>query len=99
MLCCTLIHFLLSPSLEFYIPCILVSARLGISRKGCSDNIADFTKALGVFQCFPIQCECPPLKSLADALLSIFAGEEVFAVWRGMSGFAFDGMCLQLPAV
>lgn len=38
-------------------------------------------------------------KRLADTLLSIFAGEEVIAVWRGMSGFASDGMHLQLPAV
>lgn len=38
-------------------------------------------------------------RRLADTLLSIFAVEEVVAVWRGMSGFAFDGMCLQLPAV
>lgn len=38
-------------------------------------------------------------KHLADTLLSIFAGEEVIAVWRGMSGFASDGVRLLLPAV
>lgn len=38
-------------------------------------------------------------KRLADTLLSIFAGEEVVAVWGGMSGLAPDGVRLQLPAV
>lgn len=99
MLCCTSIHFLLSPLLEFYIPCILLSARLGISRKGCSDNIADFTEALGVFQCFPIQCECPPNAWQILFCPYLLVKRSLLSGEGWVSGFASDGMRLQLPAV
>lgn len=40
MLCWTWMYFLFTPSsLEFYTHCILLSARLGISRRGCSDRL------------------------------------------------------------
>lgn len=39
-LCWTWMYFLFEPSsLEFYTHCILLSARLGISRRGCSDRL------------------------------------------------------------
>lgn len=84
-------------SLEFYTHCILLSARLGISRRGAvqiglADDVADFIVDTGSVS--PLSEHLPRVWK-TDTLMSTLVGEEVVAAFEGLQA----RLCSSLLAI